>query len=193
MDEDLYDQLDKDNEQDIREYVNSLNSDIKDTIWEYTHNMAEDMNRAILEDDIDQEVSIHIERLDNALSGVPPITRPVTLYRGVKFFPDINIRTFMSTSYSAQVTSKFIGGNSNGKICCLLRIMASAGTKILPIDTISRLPYEKEVLLARTGDFILTNAGFESYNRVYGYDPSERDMHRSISREILVYDLTYIP
>ena len=186
----IYSQLDEDNAREIDNYIGSLNPEIRDTITMYTYNLAEELNSAILDDNITEEQAIQIDNLDAALAGVPPITKPVTLYRGVKFFPDIDVRTFMSTSYDVNVTSRFVGGPSINKICCLLRITASPGTQILPIDSLSRIPFEKEVILARTGDLLLTNARLEPYEKVYGESGTVK---KSITEEILVYDLVYLP
>jgi hypothetical protein len=209
MDRDVYDQLDGYNASEIDAYMHNLNVDVIQTIRAYTHNLAQHINRAILAgttiEESDDEIIDYgpdIETLDRVLSGVPPITRPVTLYRGVSGFPDIDVKTFMSTSYDVRKTDNFTGGRLRGKICCLLRITASAGSKILPIMDISYYPGEKEVLLARTGDFILTNAGYEPYDKIYGRSAlrSQTIGHSDdnkkkpyIADEIFIYDLVYVP
>jgi len=102
----------------------------------------------------DNVVKKQIENIDLLFSLVDPITKPITLYRGVRFeqFASENY-SYVSTSYDESVPMQYIDRKNH---CCIIEITVPVGTKCLFLESISRYSNEKEVLLPRNGSFALT-------------------------------------
>ena len=151
-------------------YVESLSPEIKSAIVEYTDTAFRELNRrlrnGIVLDSTHREM---IELLDDAFDGVPVTKNPITVYRGISGTFVSDIVSYISASYDPNVAKSF-----SGKHCCRLKILIPAGSAILPIETISNLPHEQEILLPRFGEFIVTNTGIDTDG-------------------VQTYDLVYIP
>lgn len=144
-------------------YVNSLNNNIKSAIEAYTGNEYEDLNYKLRSNLILNPYELKlINLIDSAFEGAPPIDQPITVYRGIKskYMPDLS--SYVSTTHNIEKTSGFIG-----KYCCLFIILIPPGSQILPIETISSSPSEKEILLPRNGKFIITNMSTETTMDTY--------------------------
>lgn len=103
----------------------------------------------------DRKEKKQIIDIDSLFHSADATSKPLTLYRGVKFeeFTKEDYG-YLSTSYDMYVsTSKYINPRSN---CCLMVINVPVGTKCLFIENVSAYPDEKEVLLPRNGKFVLT-------------------------------------
>jgi hypothetical protein len=150
-------------------YVSNLNHNIIESIRDYTGNSYRDMNLRLRNKEFLGEYHDIVDNLDRAFQGVPSTDQPILVYRGIdteKFIADI--QAYLSTSYDIDEVYSYTGKN-----CCLLRIVISSGSKILPLEDISETPLEKEILLPRSGEFKITNLHYED--------------------TLAIYDLIYIP
>lgn len=153
------------------EYVRHLNKPIKEVLSDYTDNLFENLNFKLRRGEQLNEIQNEIvELIDGAFEGAPAIEDPIIVYRGIYDTENVSteVLSYISTSLDELEAKKFADTS-----CCLLRITVSSGSKILPLEEISRIPREKEILLPRTGQIIITN------------------QHQD--NELKIYDLTYLP
>ena len=150
-------------------YVQTLRPEIKNAIMDYSDTSYSDLNERLRSGIVLTRYQRNlIDLIDEAFEGVPPTEQPITVYRGVKgtFVPDTV--SYVSTSSDPNIAKSF-----TGKHCCRLQILIPPGSHILPIESISNSPNEREILLPREGRFIITNMrsdnpdGIRSYNLVY--------------------------
>jgi hypothetical protein len=152
------------------EYVDSLDGRIKDSIAEYTGSEFEVLNDHMRRG---KSLSSHHQEIRNDLEkafvNVPPLERPILLFRGVKQEHDMGkLTAFVSVTFDINQTDDF-----HTKKCCLFIITVSSGSKILPINRLSESFYERELLLPAEGTFFVTNVHYD--------------------QSLKVFDLTYIP
>lgn len=151
-------------------YLENVNQDIKKSIVDYT--MNSDINRTLWEGLPETKLEKKIKSsLDDELKKIPPITQPIIVYRGIKR-DFISNRGYISTSYVKQVAIRF-----SELDCCLLTIILPVGSRILPIDILSDIPTEGEIILPRESNFLITNIRYIK-GHIY---------------IIKCYDLVYIP
>jgi hypothetical protein len=95
-----------------------------------------------------------IDNIDLLFSLVDPITKPITLYRGVRLeqFTSEDY-AYLSTSYDISAPMQYVDHINH---CCVIELAIPVGTKCLFLESISRYSNEKEVLLPRNGNFVLT-------------------------------------
>lgn len=111
---------------------------------------------AIKEDIIKQAIKSYIKDLDRIIKNSPPLTKEITVYRGVKdkyYYPDKNNKTFinntfMSTSYSIYNAYEFAGQK-----CCMKKIICKPGTSAIFLECITSHPRENEILLGLNNRF----------------------------------------
>jgi len=134
---------------------------IKDLI-DYTHEDYRKINTLlrttkgnlseISDDNVEKK---KIQNIDLLFSLVDPITKPITLFRGVRkeqyTKEDFG---YVSTSFDMEIPMEYVNAREQ---CCLIEITLPVGTKCLCIESISRYEGEKEVLLPRNGTFVLTS------------------------------------
>ena len=69
----------------------------------------------------------------SALSKMPPLTRPIVLFRGQSTFKTIRDNDWFSTSFNEGIASVFTTSNP----CCLFALTIMPGVKVLPVFTLS--------------------------------------------------------
>jgi hypothetical protein len=134
-------------------YVEQQLSDIeKLSINWYTGGNYDDFNDSVRKGKmLSQEQRDHKENIDTAFDSVPPLEVPIVVYKGKGSDRIYSDKSFMSTTLLYDRSKRF-----TNKECCVLQITVSAGSKVLPIRTISKEPDEEEILLNRDGILIVT-------------------------------------
>lgn len=133
-------------------YVERLSPEEKNSINWYTGGNYDEFNEALRAGKVLSQVQRqHKDNIDFAFDAVPPIDIPIVVYKGKGSERVYSDKSFMSTSFLYERTKRF-----SGKECCVLQITVSAGSKVLPIRTISKEPEEEEVLLDRDGILVVT-------------------------------------
>lgn len=128
------------------EYIDMLNTDLKESLKNYTGEGYDDLNRSLRRGHMLQENSMKL--LDDIMTifeGGPYVKGSFTLYRGMgyKSKGTFQHRGLLSTSYNKDSAKKF-----SEKDCCLYVITLTPGQyTILPLENISESPEEHEVLL----------------------------------------------
>ena len=132
--------------EDINDYTGFAFSRINRLIRQHKGNLND------IDDDIAEKKQI--KNIDLLFSLVDPITKPITLYRGVKYeqFAKEDY-SYVSTSYNMSAPYQYIDKRNH---CCLMEITLPVGTKCLFVESVSNYSDEKEVLLPRNGNFVLT-------------------------------------
>jgi hypothetical protein len=102
----------------------------------------------------DPETLDILNGLDYVFDKIPPLETSLTVYRGIdtKSPEDMQINnlSFISTTYNKKVTYNFTGK------CCIIILTIPVGSKVLFLESISKYPTEREVLLDRGGSFAIT-------------------------------------
>lgn len=102
--------------------------------------------------------------MNRAFKNAPVLSESITVYRGIRkeYNPD-----WMSYVLDRRIALSFAGNE-----CCLLVIIISPGSKILPLYGISDVSHEREILIPPKGKFLITNitkgfSGIKIYDVVY--------------------------
>ena len=144
-------------------YVNSLSTNMKNTMKKYTRDeYYESINDKMSQNKVltQQEQDI-VDSINLAFEHVPPLTAPITVYRGLTREPIDNRTSFISTSLEVETAVNF----ANDRLkCCILIIHVPAGEKVLPLFPISANEHEKEVLLNSYSKFYLSK-----HPNIHGY------------------------
>lgn len=155
------------------DFVNHLNVKYQNVLRWYTGGNFDVFNMKLRQNkNLSEEEQDKLKNMDYMFSLVPPINGSITVYKGKNsssVYPD---KSFISTSISYEQALKFAG-----KDCCILEITVSAGSKILPLFTVSRELEENEILLDRDGILSVTGSSIKSLN----------------NREIKIIYVTYMP
>lgn len=138
-------------------YVTTLPEIIKKFLNIYTGDYYKEFNKNMREGlkltPLHQNM---IKNIDLAFKGAIPITEPLYVYRGIdKYITDFSNKSYISTSLTYKTAKNF-----SGTFCCILRILLTVGTKILPLMNISRAKEnysEDEILLDRDSQLIITS------------------------------------
>ncbi len=94
--------------------------------------------------------------LDIAFAHVPPLEHTQIVYRGIKYegkkytHDPIYNKQYISTTTKIDIARNFLG-NEKGFLCCLLHITLPKGTHVLPLQGVTRVGAEFEILLPRNG------------------------------------------
>lgn len=169
------------------DYVSALSSKIKHSLKEYTGDEFEKLNKRLRKGKILKPEHQNIMKdIDEAFKGVPPIEKSLVLYRGISkdFIPDL--KAFLSTSYDKEKALSYVKERSDMTKCCLLEITVPSGSKVLPLELVSYNSFEREVLLPRTGDLVITNIIYQKNLKIYtiSYLPkSSVELSRTNSKE----------
>jgi len=154
--------------QPIINYVESLDAETKEFLIYYTGSGYEDLNRKLRgEEALDDETIKMIKVIDNAFRFAPETADNITVYRGLRYNYNPKLSSYTSTSLDIKTAVSF-----SGHSCCLLKIMIPAGSKILPLYSISDVSQEIEILMDRIGEYCITSS-FETddypltYNVLY--------------------------
>ena len=149
------------------EYVRMLNLETRNAITDYSDTAFRDLNERLRSGIILTTYQRKlIDLIDDAFEGVPPTQQPITIYRGIQGPFLLDAVSYVSTSHDPDIAKSF-----TGKHCCRLKILIPPGSHVLPIEKISNMPNEKEILLPREGQFVITNTRSEddiqSYDLIY--------------------------
>lgn len=156
-------------------YVENLPQNIKESLILYTDEKYIKLNEYMrFGGRLPTEYQEIYDNIHLAFDNVPVLINSMTVYRGIrknisikyegKYMP--YLKSFISTSTSLNEARDF-----SGDTCCMLRILLSSGSKVLPLSTISEHPEEMEILLSDEGEFIITNVvllgTLETYDITY--------------------------
>lgn len=128
-------------------YIDLLNDELKKSLRFYTSSEYKELNQKVREGIIlDKELKIHYDNISDIFDGAPTLKKPITVYRGMtkKYTNQFKNQGFISASLNKDVAKTFHKGSS----CCLYIITLTPGEYgILPLDNVSEMPDEQEVLL----------------------------------------------
>lgn len=134
-------------------FVNSLPDQVKKSITWYTGGEYSEFNDSLRAGKIPAEKR-HFENISLAFQGVPPLTTPITVYKGKRSDNVYRVdKAFASTSSTIRGTQDFRGGK-----CCILQITVPPGSKVLPLNLLSDIKSEDEILLDRNGEYTVTGS-----------------------------------
>lgn len=134
-------------------YVNNLPMESKKHLIHYTKNGYKKLNKKIRnerplnDDDINM-----LKSIDSSFTYAPEFEDTITVYRGIKGEYKPSLISYISTTTDMDTALSFSGTH-----CCILKITIPAGSKILPIYDISDFKQEFEILIDRTGEYIITS------------------------------------
>lgn len=162
--------------EDIKSYMNNLSVDEKDALLWYINNRENDildiLNRYTV-DDLSNDhpfdiIKYNFKIISKIFMNAPILPESLIVYRTIKapnntesflnnngvvnMISKYSNKKFISTSLDFNVAKSFLMGSNNG---CVLKILVPAGTKILPLQDISRYPEEKEVLLNKDCELVI--------------------------------------
>lgn len=129
-------------------YLNNLSDFQKRAIVDYTESPA--INKLLRNiDTLTRDFKLLKKNIDDVFKYIPPLEKSITVYRGIKFkstldfTADLNDFGFISTTYDKPIAFEFLDDYK----CCLLEITLEPGTKVIPLESFSKYPEEKELLL----------------------------------------------
>lgn len=162
------------------EYVQHLDDTIKESLTWYTQNNFKEFNKKLRRHGsvMSGKELNHRGNIDDTFENVFRLESPLTVYRGIhrddfiseKEFSD---KAFISTSLSYKIARKtFTAG-----MCCILQIIVSPGSKVLPLRLISNNPEEEEILLDRDGIMFCTMVSVVDNMKVFyiTYSPKKSE------------------
>jgi hypothetical protein len=144
-------------------FVKSLPDQVIKSITWYTGGEYSDFNDSLRAGKIPTEKR-HFDNISLAFQGVPPLTNPITVYKGKRSDNIYQVdKAFASTSLTIRGTQDFRGGK-----CCILQITVPPGSKVLPLESISDNKSEDEILLDRNGEYTVTGSDIRAITDQYG-------------------------
>lgn len=153
-------------------YVDSLSIEIQKSLKYYTTELYVPINEKMRNSESLNEYEIHKNNIDKAFLNSPLLSESINVYRGLKFDIPDHIDTeeffvhhynpknlsYISTSYDINEALSF--GSSTPTY--IMKILVPEGTHILPLESISAHPDEKEILLDRNGTLTLTSVSIKT-------------------------------
>ncbi len=134
-------------------YVDNLSEDTKKQFINYTGSSYEKLNKKMRKNKaLNEEQHYMIRHMDMAFRFAPVLKEPIVVYRGVRKEYNQTLISYVSTTLDIDQAISF-----SGTISSLLKILIPAGSKVLPIYTISSVPQELEILIDRHGDYTVTS------------------------------------
>lgn len=139
-------------------YINKLDPKLKQSLRVYTSEKLQ-YYRALnsyLRGDIsyiNTEQQNILDDLETIFDEVPTLSFPIVVYRG-NTRDVINNRAYISTSADKSTAESF----TKNRDCCVFVITVSAGSKVVPLITVSEHPHEEEFLLDKDGKFMVTGS-----------------------------------
>ena len=149
-------------------YVESLPDKIRTSIMEYTYRRYSDINTYLREGSVEGyygddliDIKRDISNIDKAFKKAPPLEEVMTVYRGqTEMIYDAKSYTSTSLRISAALKDEFTDMDNR---CCLYIITVVPGSKVLPLEPISHVKGEYEILLDRDGKFFVTDVKMETH------------------------------
>ena len=136
----------------IHEKILKSNAEFMETISWYTLDGYKDFNKRLRQEKkLTDEQTHHLLIFDRIFSLIDPITYPIVAYKGIKDDKYESDKSFISTSISEKEAYEFTSGN-----CCVIQLNISAGSKVLYIENVSEFGEEKEIILDRNGQILIT-------------------------------------
>ena len=150
----------------FRELLKGPHRDWVSSVTNYTGIANLNINAGLRGDDLlTPESEAHIDNIDSVFDLIPPITQQITLFRGVKQREYTAYRGgYVSATYVIEATARFVNFFSK---CCLIEFNVLPGSKVLSVESISGMSFEKEFILDRRGTFNLTGV-VENYDSPLG-------------------------
>jgi hypothetical protein len=150
-------------------YVETLPDKIIKSIMEYTYKHYSDINAYLRYEELDGEyddewlleIKRDISNIDKAFKKAPPLQEVMTVYRGQAEMI-FDAKSYTSTSLELSVALKHEFTDMENA-CCLYIITVVPGSKVLPLEPISQVEGEYEVLLDRNGKFFITDVKVETH------------------------------
>lgn len=144
-------------------YLNTLSEFQRKALIDYTESPA--INKYLRDiDTLTRDFKLLKKNLDYVFKYIPPLDHSITLYRGIKFSSRSDFNTelndfgFISTTYDKPIAFEFLEDYQ----CCLLEITLEPGTKVIPLESFSKYPEEREILLP-PGKFSLIRSTNTTY------------------------------
>lgn len=142
----------------LEKYVRNLSDDIRESLEWYTGGHFDTLNAVLRsEKSLTSIQQKHLDNINIAFAGAPPITSIITVYKGKDNLKVYSDKAFMSTTTSFDKSKDFAD-----KHCCVLEITVSRGSKVLPLKSLSRYAEESEILLDRNGILFVTDQEVKS-------------------------------
>lgn len=131
--------------------------------------------------------------IQNLFLQIPPLKKPLVVYRGVTQFPFDQQRNFISTSLNRKIAETFMNGDVDEENvgCCMLIITVQKGSRVIPLEEISMHPREEEVLLSGNGIFTIVKEEVVNGEKTYylNYNSQENNFLENI--KIITFNLGY--
>jgi len=127
-------------------YIDLLNDELKNSLRFYTSSEYKELNQKVRGGImLNKELKTHYDNISDIFDGAPTVKAPIIVYRGMtKKYTQFENQGFISASLNKDVAKTFHKGSS----CCLYIITLTPGQYgILPLDNVSEMPDEQEVLL----------------------------------------------
>jgi len=145
--------------EDQIDFIQSLPEDVKNSILWYTGGNYYIFNDALRKNGkVPEKYRKYFDDLNSAFRNAPPLDTSITVYKGKKSETVFSDKAFVSTSLDYKGTLDFQGSSLDNVSCCVLQITVSAGSKVLPILSLSINPHEQEILLDRDGEMYVTGS-----------------------------------
>ena len=136
----------------MESYITGLPDYIKDSLEWYTGGNFDTLNEKLRKDSPLSELQqYHFDNIKEAFRNCPELSDHLVVYKGKSSRTVYSDKAFVSTSLKYEQSLKF-----SGKTCCVLEILVSPGSKVLPLYLISRYPEEQEILLDKEGSLTVT-------------------------------------
>lgn len=123
----------------FNDYINLLSKDLKESLFFYTTHEFTNINK-----NNDIPSNKHYDNITQIFKGGPVMKNTMTVYRGMtKRYKKLDEGGFISTSADKSIAKQFKRGG-----CCLYVITLTPGEyTLLPLESLSENPQEKEILL----------------------------------------------
>jgi hypothetical protein len=121
-----------------------LNKELKNSLRFYSSPEYKEMNSKVRGNImLNKELKDHYDNILDIFDGVPYLKTSLVVYRGMKKYIKYENQGFISTSLDKNIAKSFNTGS-----CCLYIITLTPGQYgVLPLESVSEMPEEKEILL----------------------------------------------
>lgn len=134
-------------------FVNNLPDEIKKSLTWYTGGGFDKFNENMRkETKLSPIQKNNLQKIDTAFLGVQALTNAITVFKGTNSSNVYSDKSFISTSRDYKIAQDNFGGTNS----VIWRITVSPGSKVLPLESISKYVEENEILLDRNGILVVT-------------------------------------